>query len=809
MLTLWQDLSYALRMLRKAPGFTAVAILTVALGIGATTAIFSVVYGVLLEPLPYRDASRLIVLNETTPKVGTVSVSYLDFLDWRGQSHTFSQMAAFHGVGFNLAGITQPENISGDAVSPNFLSMLGVRPYLGRDFVPSEEKPGTAPVVLLSYSLWQSRFGADPAAVGRTVTLDGRSFTIVGVLPPNFRSPDKTDVLEPIGVWAAANNEEATERGNRGDMVVIARLAPGVPLTQARADIDGIAARLAQQYPGSNDQFAVKLQPIRDVFVGDIGTALLVLFGSVVFVLLIACANVANLFLVRGAARAKELALRAALGASRRRIIRQLLTESFLLALLGGTVGIALAMLAIRGMDRVIPRDLLAGAPIAPNGPVLLFAAGVILLAAFVFGLAPAIQSAKPDVQSELKGSGTAGAAAQHGRLRSVLAIAEISLSVILLAGAGLMIKSLYRLLSVNPGFRTDRLLTMELDLRTQQYAKDPAILNFWEQLLDRVRALPGVESAALGTVVPMTDSHSRSDITIEGMPMLKPGSFPHPDYHHVSPGYVSTLGIPLMRGRSFTDQDTETAPPVGMINAKLAGEFFPHQDPVGKRFTFGHATAANPPKWITIVGVVEDTKLYGLANPARLEVYVPFRQAASSDMTLIVKSLIDPAALIVEIRSAVASVDKDQPIFAISTMQELVEQNVSTSRITLMVLGLFSALAVALAAIGIYGVISYSAAQRTREIGIRMALGAQQANVLRMILGQAGKIACAGIIFGVVGALGLTQLMSSLLFSLSASDPATFAAVALFLAIVTMLASYIPARRAMRVDPMVALRYE
>ncbi|MGH9728136.1 MAG: ADOP family duplicated permease, partial [Candidatus Acidiferrales bacterium] len=767
---LGQDVRFAFRMFAKNPGFTAVAILTLALGIGANAAIFSVVYGVLLQPLPYQNASRLIVLNETTPKVGTVSVSYPNFLDWRAQSRAFSEMAAVYQVGFNLAGVSQPESISGDAVSPKFLSMLGVRPFLGRDFAPSEEKAGTAPVVLLSYSLWQSHLGGDPNAIGRTISLDGRSFTIIGVLPANYRALDKTDVLEPIGVWAT-NNPTVTDRGDRGDMSVIGKLAKGVTVAQATEEMDGIAARLAKEYP-SNDEFSVALQPIRKAFVGDSRAEILVLFGAVMFVLLIACANVANLFLVRGAARTKEIALRIAFGASRNRIVRQMLTESFVLALLGGFLGLALAVGGIQGLTALIPMDALGGATVGLNGAVLLFAGGVVVPAAFIFGLAPAMHSTKPDVQSELKEGGrTTSAGAGQNRLRAALAIAEISLALVLLVGAGLMMRSLYRLLSVDPGLRTDRVLTMEMDLRTQQYAKDPAILNFWQQVLDKVRTLPGVEDAAVGSVVPFTGDHSRGDITIEGMPLPRPGSWPHPDYHIVSPGYASTLGLTLVQGRTFTSADNETGQRVGMINEKLAREFFPHENPIGKRFMFGHPDPSGKKlsKWMTIVGEVGDTKLYGLANPARLEVYLPFRQMPDNDMVLLVKSGVDPAALIRSIRGAVASIDKDQPIFAIATMKQLVSDSVSARRITLILLGLFSALALVLAAIGIYGVISYSVAQRTHEIGIRMALGAQRGDVLRMILRQGAKLALAGVAIGLVVSLGLTRLMSSLLFSVSA----------------------------------------
>jgi predicted permease len=808
--TLIQDVHYAMRTLRKAPGFTFVALLTLGLGIGANTAIFSIVDGILLRPLPYRDPSRLIAINETTPKVGTVSVSYLNFLDWRQQSRSISEMAAVCSVEFNLAGIDQPENISGEAVSPNLLSMLGVQPFLGRDFEASEGKAGAAPVVLLSYQLWQSKFGGESGALGRVISLDGRGFTIIGVLPPDFRSTEKTDVMEPIGVWLANRPDSSSERSERGDMIVIGRLTAGSSLAQARAEMDGIAARLEQAYPASNAQFGVLLRPVREVFVSDIRPALLILFGAVMFVLLIACANVANLFLMRGAGRTKEIALRIALGASRGRIIRQMLAESFVLALLGGIFGLALAAAGIEGLGRLIPADTLMGASMNLNGAALLFAAGAIVLSTFIFGLAPAIQSAKTGVQAELKdGARTAGGGAGQNRWRTILAIAEVSLALILLVGAGLMMKSLYRLLAVDPGFHSDRVLTMEMSLRTSQYDKDVNILNFWQQVLDRVRALPGVEAVASGTAIPLTDSHSRVDVTIEGMALPKPGSFPHPDTHIVSPGYAHTLGVPLLRGREFADADNENAPRVAMINARLAREYFPKENPVGKRLVFGHPSAKNPPKWMTIVGVVGDTKLYGLANPSRLEIYVPFRQSASSHMRLIVKSTVDPAALASSIRAAVAEIDKDQPVFGISTMKQLIVDSVSTRRMTLILLALFSTLALVLAAIGIYGVISYSVAQRTHEIGIRMALGAGKTDVLRMILAQGARIAGAGVAIGMVASFGLTRLLASLLFSVSAADPLTFAAVAILLFLVALLACYIPARRTLRVDPMIALRYE
>ena len=804
---LLQDLRYGLRMIWKFPGFTLVAVLTLALGIGANTAIFSVVYAVLLRPLPYHDASQLIVMNETTPRVGTVSVSYLNFLDWRKQSTAFAQMATVHQVGFNLTGVARPEVIRGLAVSPEFLSMLGVAPLRGRDFTAQEGNAGTEPVLMLSYEMWQSHFGSDPNAVGKTMSLDGRPFTIVGVLPPRFRWLDKLDVIEPLGVLLT-NNADIMERANRGESVVVGRLAPGIGLAQARAEMDGIAARLAREYPAANDAYGVEYAPVRDAFVGDSRPAILILFGAVLFVLLIACANVANLFLARGATRTREIALRFTFGASRGRIVRQMLAESFILAILGGALGLAFAEGGIDAMARWIPRSMLSGTEVNLNGAVFAFVAALVIVAAFVFGLVPAAHSAKADVQSDLKEAGrTSSATAAQRRLGGALAVAEISLALILLTGAGLMMQSLYRLRAVDPGFRTERVLTMGLSLPSQQYSTDPAILNFWQRTLDGVRALPGVESAAVGTAVPLSGDHWRTDVVLEGMGELRPGDYPHPDMHIVSSDYWTTLGIPLVRGRWFTAADDEKAPKVGIINALMARRLFAGSDPVGKRFTVGHRPKAE--NWITIVGVAADTKLYGLENPARLEVYLPFRQAPDGDMNLILKSDVAPAALTSAARDVINTIDKDQPIAETSTMEQLVSDSVATRRVTLVLLGLFSGLALLLAAIGIYGVISYSVAQRTQEIGIRVALGAQRSSLMSMILKQGLRTALLGVGIGLAAALGLTQLLKSLLFGIGATDPLTFISVAVTLLCVALAASYLPARRAMRVDPLTALKYE
>jgi predicted permease len=802
--TLLSDLRYGVRMLWKNPAFAVVAILTLALGVGANTAIFSVENAALLRPLPYKDGARLVRMRETSKRVSEVSVSYPDFLDWRQQSSSFARMVAVHNVGFNLSGVDKPESIGGYGVSPGFLSTLGVQPILGRDFLPAEESAGTEPVVLLSYQLWQSHWGSSPGVLGRSIVLDGRSFSIVGVLTPSFRFLDKTDVLTPMGVFA----KDLMDRGDRGDMDVVARLKPGVTFDQARAEMNTIAARLAKQYPLSDSGVGVSMSSMREVFVGDMRPALLVLLAAVMLVLLVACANVANLFLARGAARAREIAVRLAFGASRGRIIRQMLTESFLFAALGGALGLILGAWSLRGLRELIAPDFLDTIGVRMDGGVFWFTGGLVVLVTVAFGLAPALQATRPDVQESLKegGRGSTPGAGQH-RLRGALVIAEMALSVVLLAGAGLMMKSLYRLLQVNPGFQPESVVQMEMVLRSAQYSKNPAILGFWEQVLDRVRALPGVEAAALGTAIPLAGNHNRGDITIEGQPLPAPGEFPHPDFHEITPDYMRVLGIPLLRGRTFTEADNETAPPVALINAALAHRFWPNQDPIGKQILFGHPGPKSKP--VTIVGVVGDTRLYGLANPARFEVYDPYRQDPSNDMNLVVRSALNPAGLIPDIRSAVAAVDKDQPIFGVATMKKLVDDSVSTRRSTLILLGLFSALALILAGIGIYGVIAYIVTERTHEIGIRVAVGAERGDVLRLILGYGARLALWGVAVGLAAALGLMRLLSSLLFAVSASDPLTFAAVSVVLVVVALMACYVPARRALEVDPMVALRHE
>ncbi len=800
-----RDLRYGLRSLRKAPAFTVVAVLTLGLGLGANTAIFSVVYGVLIRPLPYANPSALVVLNETTPKVGLVSVSYPNFLDWRSASKTFASMAAVVDLDVDLGGVSQPETITAHAVSSNYLEMLGVRPLLGRDFTADEDRAGAAPVALLAYPIWQSHFAGDPGVVGRTISLDGRPVTIVGVLPAAFRATEDIALLEPVGMWLTGN-EAAGQRGSRGDTVVIGRLAPGVTIDRARTEMEGIAARLASVYPASNDQFGVSLQPIREVFVGDVRPALLVLFGAVVCVLLIACANVANLSLIRGAGRTREIALRMAIGASRRRIVAQLLVESGLLAALGGLTGLAFAFAGSRALGRLIPASALGGTTVTLNAAVFAFAAAAVLVSTFVFGLTPAVQAARAEVATDLNEGGRSGSPSRRQqRWRALLAVAEIALALVLLVSAGLMMRSLSGLLAVDSGFKTDRVLTVALGLRSQRYEKDAAQRQFWEQLLDGTRRLPGVEAAALGSGVPLTGNHSRRDISIEGTD-YSTGTLPHPDVHIVTPAYPAVLGIRLLRGRVFDESDAGRAPLVGMINRTLADRNFAGANPIGRRFTFGRASAGTT-SWITIVGVVEDTRLYGLDNPARLEVYLPLAQSMREGMTLVVKATTDPSALTAPIRAVVSAIDRDQPLSYVATMNELRDESISTRQVTFVLLALFSALAVALAGVGIYGVLSYGVAQRVNELGIRLALGAKPADLLKTVVRQGAVIAGTGIAIGVALALLLTRVMRTLLFAVSAADPLTFLAVGAGVALIAVAACVVPGARVLRVDPQIALR--
>lgn len=802
-----KDLRFGLRGLRKSPAFSVVAVLTLALGFGATTSIFTVVNATLFHPLPYRNESRIMLLRENDARRNgndSISVPYPDFLDWRAQSHSFSQMAVARNLNFAVTGLGEPEQVDGFAVSPNFLSLLGVQPLIGRDFSPDEEKQGTAPVVMLSYAYWQSHYGGSPSVLGQTILLYGRAYTIVGVLPQKFYYISRAAIWAPVGIWA----QFYMQRGNHDDTDVIARLTDGVTLSQAQSEMTGIAARLATQYPATNTGEGVSIKPIRDEFVGDAKPAVLILFGAVVFVLLIACVNVANLSLVRGVSRSKEIALRIAIGASRGRLVRQMLTESLLLSAIGGALGLAVATWSLRGLLKLIGGDGTMGIPIRMDGNVVAFAAFMIFVVALMFGMIPALHALRPEVHSSLQesGRGSTGGARQN-RLRGILVVAETALALVLLAGAGLMMKSLYLLLHVNGGFDPNQTYTMFLNLGSARYKTDESQLAFWREIVPRLQALPGVESAALGTNVPLTDDHDRTDITLLDRPTPGPSQFPHPDLHYVSPDYFRTLRISLLRGRTFTEMDSATSTRVAVINETAATRFWPDGNSLGKQFIFGHPNDKQKP--VTIIGVVADTRLYGLGKPARLEVYSPIEQQVPNHAAVIVRSKIEGSTLAAEIRRAVSLLDKDEPVVGFTSMNQLLYDWESTRRETLILLELFSGLALVLASIGIFGIVSYNVAARTNEIGIRIAMGAQRRDVLRIVLSHGAKLALAGVAIGLVAALALTQLLSGLLYGVKAYDPATHAAVGILLITVALLACYIPARRAMRVDPMIALRHE
>jgi putative ABC transport system permease protein len=791
-------------MLMKAPGFTAIAVLTLALGIGANTAIFSVVNAALIRPLPFHDPNRLVVLHERNAQQPQVSVAYPNFVDWRAQNQVFEQMAVYRGMRFNLAGADRPESVSGAMISANFLTTLGARPILGRDLIPEEDQPGTSPAVLISHELWQGRFAANPAAIGSSITLDGRPFTIAGILPPRFQVGGPVQVLVPLGPWV----NELNDRGSHSDTVVIARLKPEATVERARAEMNTIARRLEQQYPLTNSTYSVVIGSLRDEFTGDFRPAVLVLFAAVGLVLLIACANVANLLLVRAAGRGNEMAIRAALGAGRLRVIRQMLTESLILAISGGSLGLLFGVWALDGLVALIPEDLRAGLVINIDPWVLSFTAAVALATAVLSGLAPALQAPYSDLNAALKEGGrNTSQGAGHKRLRATLAASEIALAVVLLVGAGLLIRSLRQLLKVDPGFNPQNVLAMGVSLPEQQYPKPEQVRAFCREVLGRIQRLPGVSLAAIGTELPMSGSHTRSDITIEGQPLPAVGYFPHPDFHFISPDYFRVMGIPLLRGRVFLESDNEKAPVAVLISQGLARRYWPGGDAVGKRLLRGRYSKDNN-KWLDIVGVVGDTKQYGLGNETRMEVYLSYLQDPPGDMRFVVRSDSDPTTLTAAIKNEIWAVDRGEPADAV-TMQQLVTSSTGGRRSTVMLLSVFAALALVLAGVGIYSVIAYSVSQRTQEIGIRMALGAGRGDVVKMVVRQGMTLTFIGVAAGLTAALVLTRLMASLLFHIGSTDPLTYIAVSLILSAVALVASYVPARRATRVDPIAALRYE
>ncbi len=805
-----QDVRYGLRMLSRSPGFTAVAVITLALGIGANTAIFSVVEGVLLSPLPYAQPDRLANVYESNAHFDQMSVSYLNFKDWRRDARSFESMAAYQYADYNLTSPGQPEHTEGKNVSAGFFSLLGVKLRLGREFSPQEDQQGGAPVAIISNSLWEKRFGGSPNAVGEVVKLDGRDYTVIGVLPQGFRLHGDAQVYIPLGQGdpVMLNNRKVSP-----GIKVIARLKPGVTLAQAQSEMANIERRLDRLYPDADEGLGTGVVPLKQDIVGDVGATLLMLLGAVGLVLLIACANVANLLLARATARDREFAIRSALGANRGRVVRQLLTESVLLAVAGGGLGLLVASWGVQPVLAAVPGSLPRSENIGLNVPVLLFTLAVAVAVGILFGLAPALKSSKANLQEALKEGGRTSSTGRH-RTQKVLVVFQMALTLMLLVAAGLMFRTIQRLWDVNPGFDAHNVLTFSVGLSPSLTQTASGTRIAYRQLLDRLGNIPGVRSAGLTDLVPLDGNDSELPFWPGSE---RPASFQKAAwslFYITTPDYLRAMGIPLLRGRYFTANDTTKSPTVVVIDSALAQKFFPKQDPVGQTLTLGLLGR------VRIIGVAGHVKHWGLAADAsakiRSELYfsifqVPdqYMKAASNGFIVVMNTRSDPMSVIPAARQAVYGTGRDQPVYNIRTMQEIVSASMSSRRFPMLLLGSFAALALALASVGLYGVISYSVSQRAHEIGIRMALGAQKGEILRMVIGQGLKLATAGVAAGIIGALALTRLLSSLLYGIKADDPETFLVIVFVLIGVAVLACYIPARRATKVDPVVALRYE
>jgi len=803
------DVRHAGRGLARDPLFAAAAVIALALGIGATTAVFSVVNAVLIRPLAYGDPQRLVVVLHR----GTDPVTPANFLDWRRQASALTRMAAAESWSPNLSGIDEPETVKGLRVTPDLLPMLGVRPRLGRTLTDAAESTGQERVVVLGHSLWQRRFGADPAVLGRSVILDGEAYAVVGVMPRGFAFPPfwatGAELWAPLAFGDGAANRRAQS------LRVFARIAPGATLHQARAEVAAITARLERDNPGTNRDVVVR--PLDDAVVGNVRPSLRVLLGAVGFVLVIACANVAHMLLARAAGRHREVALRAALGASRGRLIRQFLIESVVLAVAGGGGGVLLAIGSIRLLVALAPASIPRIDSVGVDGAVLAFAAGVSLLTGLLFGLAPALQASAWEASEALKeGARGSTEGRRRHRLRSLLVASEFAFALVLSAGAGLMIRSFVALQAIDPGFDPRGVLTMVVSVAGAEAGAPERRAAFYGELLRRVRALPGVRSASAVNHLPLAGDLWGVRFHVEGRPLPRPGERTRAAYRVVFPGYFETMRIPVVRGREFAETDRFDAPGVVVINEWLAERHWPGENPVGQRLTLDDPS--QNPTWLTVVGVARNAVRGEWAASPEEELFVPFLQTRAylertstgfAYVTLVVRASGDPAALVPPIRRAVASLDRGAPVSQVQTLDAVVAQSTAAPRFYLLLLGAFAAVAVVLAAVGIYGVMSYSVSRRTNEIGIRMALGAKPADVLRLIVGQGMVVALGGAVVGLAGALGLTRLMSSLLYGVGASDPATFLAVSLLLGAVALAASYLPARRATRIDPLTALRCE
>ncbi|MDQ3803567.1 MAG: ABC transporter permease [Acidobacteriota bacterium] len=804
---LWQDVRYGVRVLIKSPVFTTVAVLSLALGIGANTAIFSVINGLLLRPLPYPDSQRIVHVwhtppQESFPGLDRFSVSPANYLDWKEQGRAFEQMAAYEYARFSLSTSGDPVSVIGTAVSSDFFSVLRSTPGQGRTFSPEEEQPGRDHVVVISHGLWQRAFGADPNLIGRTLTLNSRSFTVVGIMPAGFQFPQEAELWVPLA-WDSKQRQIRSIH----DSLVIARLKQGASLAQAQAEMSTISSRLEQQYPEENKGWGAVVIPLQEDLVGDIRPALLVLFSAVGFVLLIACANVANLMLARGANRQKEIALRIALGATRARVVRQLLTESVLLAVVGGVLGLLLARWGSEMLVRLSSGTLPDPGEIGIDKWTLGFTLLVSLGAGVVAGIAPALQFTKAEMSEALKqGTGRTGGSSVKQRTRKALVISEVALSLILLIGAGLMIRSFWKLQHVDPGFDTGNTLTMSVSLSPTRYSDPHQQLAFLDRVLEQIGALPGVVSAGATTTIPLTGGGSTQPFTVEGRPASAVAEQPMAQTRYISPDYFRAMGIPLRQGRFFSDQDRENGVQVVIISEAMARRFWPGQDPIGKRLTPSFHLQQGPRE---VVGVVGDVKGSGLDAEAASMMYLPYKQAPRPYMTFVARTASNPQDFIQPISKAIYSVDREQALTNVRTMEQVLAESLSGRRFNMTLLIAFAGLALLLAAVGVYGVMNYSVTLRRRELGIRMALGAQAVDVLRLVLGQGLTLTLIGVGAGLAAAYGLTRLMASLLYGVTATDFVTFVSVSGVLIAVGLLASYLPARRATKVDPMIALRSE
>ena len=809
--TLIADARYALRVMRKNPGFAAIAILTLALGIGANTAIFSVVYAVLLKPLQYPAPNQLVVVFQAKPQEGVdfTGVSYPDFQDWRAQNGVFTELAGNQEHDLTVTGRGEPFVADTAVVTAGLFDVLQVAPLMGRTFVPEDGRPGAAPVAIISENLWRSRFGADPPLVGSSINLDKRSFTVIGIMRAGFHSPI---LIRNQDIWVPTPDDPVfggwmTRRSGHW-LSVIGRLRPGVSIAQAQAEMDGISRRLAAEFPKDDAGWSIRVAPLQSTIVGDERPALLLLLGAVALVLLIACANIANLLLARATFRAKEMSVRIALGAGRGRIVRQLLTESAALGLLGGVGGTLLAYWGVRVLGSLLPADLAKMQDIRVDGWALAFALSLSVTASFVFGLAPALFAAGSDVQKTLReGSGRAGAGGSRQNARTILAVAEIALAMVLLVGAGLFVRSFIAITAVSPGFSSQHLVKAEVSLPQFEYSTAQQWTAFAGDLLARIQAEPGMRDSAIGLPLPLVHPFVNLGFEIEGSPAPPASQARTANYVAASPEYFRVMGIPLLQGREFSREDVASTPRVTIISEAMARMYFPNQNPIGKRLVFGFPPNGEAPR--EIVGVVGNVRDVELRQAPAAMMYVPFAQAPFWGTVVVVRTNLSVAAVADAIRRDAHAIDKDLPVTDIGAIPELVDATLAQPRFQTLLLGLFSGLALTLAAVGIYGVISYSVIQRTHEIGIRMSLGAQPDQVLRLVMGQGAKLALAGIVIGSAAALALTRLMRSLLFEVSPADPLTFAGIAALLVAVALAACYIPARRAMRVDPMTALRYE